>query len=356
MSVRRMRHDLALVVTPLAACLASVMATVAEASTAHVLDQSQTSSSAGSECLCEPHVRLAQTFTARVTGRLDRVELLLYRVGNAGDLSVELRTASAGAPSNIVLSATTVRAEAVPEYTSGWVSVALDGPAVTAGTQYAIVLSAPAVQSASPLYSWDVALGNPYAVGDAWWTSVVSGGDWILVGPSDAPLDRAFKTFVTIEGADTVSPVIVTRGNVVREATSAAGATVAYTVTATDDVDGLVPVNCEPASDRTFPIGDTTVTCTARDAAGNSATGVVDVHVNGAAEQLAELKATVEAIPDGRGLAALVHNAQSAPRPEATCQILFALAQQARARKSLDADAAANLAAATERVRSVLEC
>src|SRR6185436_6712518 len=53
---------------------------------------------------------------------------------------------------------------------------------------------------------------------------------------------------------------------------------------ATDDVDGSVAVTCKIGattitSPRTFPLGTTTVDCTATDAAGNEATGSFTVTV-----------------------------------------------------------------------------
>jgi hypothetical protein len=50
------------------------------------------------------------------------------------------------------------------------------------------------------------------------------------------------------------------------------------TPTATDAV-STATVSCLPASGSTFPIGTTTVTCTARDAAGNAATSSFKVNV-----------------------------------------------------------------------------
>jgi Ca2+-binding RTX toxin-like protein len=45
-------------------------------------------------------------------------------------------------------------------------------------------------------------------------------------------------------------------------------------------VDGNVPVDCSPASGSTFPIGETTVNCSATDNAGNTANGSFKVTVN----------------------------------------------------------------------------
>jgi uncharacterized protein YjiK len=49
--------------------------------------------------------------------------------------------------------------------------------------------------------------------------------------------------------------------------------------TATDLIDGVRPVVCSPASGNMFPLGDTTVTCTASDATGNSASVTFKVTV-----------------------------------------------------------------------------
>jgi hypothetical protein len=49
------------------------------------------------------------------------------------------------------------------------------------------------------------------------------------------------------------------------------GAQVSFEVSAQDDVDGPTDVDCDHNSGDTFPIGETLVTCTAEDLAGNSA-------------------------------------------------------------------------------------
>jgi len=69
---------------------------------------------------------------------------------------------------------------------------------------------------------------------------------------------------------DRTAPVVTVPANITAEATASAGAVVRFAASATDDTDGSVPVTCVPASGRTFPVGTTTVTCTAKDAAGNT--------------------------------------------------------------------------------------
>src|SRR5207249_750533 len=57
------------------------------------------------------------------------------------------------------------------------------------------------------------------------------------------------------------------------------GATVSFTVTAIDLVDGAVAVSCSPASGAIFALGTTTVQCTAADAHHNPTNGTFTVKV-----------------------------------------------------------------------------
>ncbi len=79
---------------------------------------------------------------------------------------------------------------------------------------------------------------------------------------------------------DTTPPVIPPLANLTIEATSSSGAVVSYAVPdAIDAVDGAVPLVCAPASGSTFPMGTTTVQCSATDCTGNSATATFNVTV-----------------------------------------------------------------------------
>jgi hypothetical protein len=73
--------------------------------------------------------------------------------------------------------------------------------------------------------------------------------------------------------------VLTLPSNITTDATGPSGAAVTFTATAVDIVDGSVPVSCTPPSGSTFPIGTTTVTCSATDAHANSATGTFKVTV-----------------------------------------------------------------------------
>ncbi len=78
---------------------------------------------------------------------------------------------------------------------------------------------------------------------------------------------------------DNTAPVISAPANITTEATSASGATVSFSASATDETDGSVPVVAVPASGSTFALGTTTVGLAASDAAGNTASASFDVTV-----------------------------------------------------------------------------
>ncbi|MHC5004283.1 MAG: HYR domain-containing protein, partial [Planctomycetota bacterium] len=63
------------------------------------------------------------------------------------------------------------------------------------------------------------------------------------------------------------------------ECDTSGGAVVEYTVTATDACDGDLTPTCSAASGSVFPVGTTTVTCTATDSAGNTGTCSFDIEV-----------------------------------------------------------------------------
>ncbi|HET8528173.1 MAG TPA: PKD domain-containing protein [Gaiellaceae bacterium] len=89
-----------------------------------------------------------------------------------------------------------------------------------------------------------------------------------LVWAADGAADTTAPTISGVPAAATVP------------ATSPAGAVYSYAQpTATDDVDGPVAVVCTPAAGSTFPLGTTTVSCSASDAAGNTATASFTITV-----------------------------------------------------------------------------
>jgi len=73
---------------------------------------------------------------------------------------------------------------------------------------------------------------------------------------------------------DTTPPKILKPSDVIVDATDSNGERVFYDVLAIDDIDQIIKPSCRPSSGSIFPIGDTKVTCTASDSAGNSASPV----------------------------------------------------------------------------------
>jgi hypothetical protein len=87
----------------------------------------------------------------------------------------------------------------------------------------------------------------------------------------DATGNDATTSF-TVTVVDTTAPLITVPDDITVTATGPGGAAVSYSATALDAVDGLTAADCSPASGSVFPIGTTSVTCAATDAAGNGAT------------------------------------------------------------------------------------
>jgi PKD repeat protein len=78
---------------------------------------------------------------------------------------------------------------------------------------------------------------------------------------------------------DSTAPVLTLPADIIAEAPDETGTTVSYTVTAEDVVDGHITPSCNYESGDFFPIGATTVDCSATDSAGNSSTASFHVLV-----------------------------------------------------------------------------
>jgi hypothetical protein len=99
----------------------------------------------------------------------------------------------------------------------------------------------------------------------------------VTCSATDALAQTTSDTFtVTVENS---APVVTVPADITTNATSASGAKVPFTATATDAEQGALTPVCTPASGSTFPIGTTVVTCTATDFAGLQATDTFNVTV-----------------------------------------------------------------------------
>ncbi|MGX1951497.1 VWA domain-containing protein [Streptomyces anulatus] len=88
------------------------------------------------------------------------------------------------------------------------------------------------------------------------------------IGPAAVP-DPDFQQRISIAVNDIDVPVVTVDDRTAR-APDDDGARIEYTATATDPQDGALPVTCTPPSGSLFPVGTTTVTCSATDSAGNT--------------------------------------------------------------------------------------
>ena len=174
------------------------------------------------------------------------------------------------------------------------------------------------------------------------------------------------------------------------------GAEVIYTVTAQDNVDGNatleedgstitqddvggdIDFSCEPASGTTFPIGETTVECSATDETGNTGTASFTVTVNPppspltpAQEVIDELISTIQNLDDNvpqgvkTSLIAILNevlnilNDDNPNNDESVCSTLDAFINQVNANETSDtltADDADELSTQGEDIRNALDC
>jgi HYR domain-containing protein len=83
----------------------------------------------------------------------------------------------------------------------------------------------------------------------------------------------------TVTVVDTTPPALTLPSNLTVTALNASGAVVNFVTSANDLVDGSIAVICSPVSGSLFPIGMSSVSCSATDAHGNNASGIFTVSV-----------------------------------------------------------------------------
>jgi hypothetical protein len=104
-------------------------------------------------------------------------------------------------------------------------------------------------------------------------------GTWQVTCTAVDPAGNQATAGFPISILDTTAPTLTVPAPITVEAISAAGAVVNYSATATDLVDSTPTVTCTPPSGATFPLGSTTVSCTARDDSGNMVTRTFTITV-----------------------------------------------------------------------------
>lgn len=142
-----------------------------------------------------------------------------------------------------------------------------------------------------------------------------SGSFFALGGPhtvncsvTDSGALRTNGSF-TVTVVDTTPPTLTLPTNQTAEATGPNGAAVSFSASASDVVAGSRLVSCNPTSGSTFPLGTTTVNCSASDGNGNSASGSFTVTVRDTTPPTLNLPADITTTATGNSQATVNYTA-----------------------------------------------
>ena len=154
---------------------------------------------------------------------------------------------------------------------NGWNRTSPVALAITVTQGTAALADAPTcTDGASPLSV--TGSGSPYAA------SVAGDGSHAISCTVTDTAGQSASDTDTVK-IDTVKPTVTVPADITVDATRPSDAAVSYASSFSDATSGLAKKGCTPASDSTFPIGTTTVTCTATDKAGNSESGTFTVTI-----------------------------------------------------------------------------
>ena len=128
----------------------------------------------------------AQTFTPSVAHTITSVKLMLYRSGSPGTVTVSIRATSGGLPTGSDLCSGTTNGDTLTTLASGeWREITLgSGYSLSAGTQYAIVVRAPAATAGNLLF-WRLDRTSPGYTGGESTGSSDSGSSWSPISIAD---------------------------------------------------------------------------------------------------------------------------------------------------------------------------
>lgn len=137
----------------------------------------------------------------------------------------------------------------------------------SAGAEVTFTVTASGSDDPNPQISCDPVSGSVFALGTT----------TVLCSATDTFGDRAEGEF-DVSVVDTTPPSLILN-DITAEADSGGTAEVTYTPVANDTVDGSITATCTPPSGTRFPLGETTVQCSATDSRGNTANGSFVVRV-----------------------------------------------------------------------------
>lgn len=154
----------------------------------------------------------------------------------------------------------------------------LDGPPVMAYTEtvYQDATNTRGAEVSFDVAAYDPGSGNQLAV-----TCTPPSGSFFTMGTTivTCSASNAYGTSIAeivVIVVDLTNPIVNVPDDIVTD-----DAVVTYSVTATDAIDGNVPVTCTPASGSTFGPGVTQVVCEATDSNGNTGIGIFYVRRSG---------------------------------------------------------------------------
>jgi hypothetical protein len=148
---------------------------------------------------------VAQSFIAGLDGALDQVDVVVWFDTSAPEpcnrgsgITLAIRTVADAKPTNTTLARANLPGSSISssEFPGSWVSLSFAAPTeVTAGTQYALVLSAPDASCTGPYvpYGIPLAKGDPYPAGGGMGKNP---GSSVWENLLDGNWDFPFKTYV----------------------------------------------------------------------------------------------------------------------------------------------------------------
>jgi uncharacterized repeat protein (TIGR01451 family) len=138
--------------------------------------------------------------------------------------------------------------------------------------------SAPGCATVTPIHVFGPvdSVGNVVTPGTQATSALIQGRDGNIYGTADG---GPYNDYGIIFRLNTTVTLDLPRGIITSPTNPAGTAAVPFGATAGDVVDGLRPVTCTPASGSVFPLGTTTVFCSASGAHGDTASGSFPVTV-----------------------------------------------------------------------------
>jgi len=205
-------------------------------------------------------------------------------VGEDNELTLHLEVLNGGSDGNVVVTlfGQTVSLAAGSGPATFDLNPDLTPPAVTA--QVSGTLGANGFYTSSVTVSWTAIDAESAVTSTGCATqSVTQDTAGVTFTCSAASEGGSTTESVTIK-RDATAPVVTVPAPITVVATSASGVAVTYAVTPADALDSTPALSCAPASGATFPVGTTTVNCSASDDAGNAASASFTVTVDAPAD------------------------------------------------------------------------